>query len=776
MNHYYKSKLFWIAPPIEKLLKTGGLFLLFFLLPLPISVGCGPIEAGFQGYSFVNPAIVDQAAPTAPYFLRFEEVYDYYNEARKVQLNDNLREWKDIFCDQVKIADLHQVIYKSSVDDLELLHTSVRSKNIPLDYRLEKNSFARYLKKHKCLETVDYLIFAKRCEPHVVASADAWEAPPRDTLNMQRLIQAGLREFMATQSNYLRLRYAYQLIRLAHYAKDYQQTLDLYDFLLPKLDRMESLIYYWILGHRAGALKAFGRRAEAAYLYLQVFEYCPSKREQAFRSFSIDNDAEWQEVFLKCKNDRERAMLYALRARVKDSKAAKEMAKIYNLDPANDQLELLLVREIKKLEKDFLGLPFNDQRQRNKELFGLPRKEAGSELIDLQALARKAAKEKKVSRPELWQIADGYLEYLAGNLYDAGKTFAEVGERVTQPALKEQLELFELILHVHSYEEMDIDNENEVYTIIKENPLYKKYKDLPDFINDRVGHIYATTGHPGLAYRAHYDLFGLYLNPQLDIIDDLIEACGQAEKSDLETAMCIDEKGEAIYNQLLDMKGTLLFSQGKPEAAVETLRRIPREDWDRYQLNPFHERFIDCTECPVRDTIAYNKVEMIQRIFELEYKAKADFDYGGYYYYQLGNAYYNLSYFGHSWHALDFFRSGSNWHYDRDQIYDKFDAPFGNRENTSLSLALMYYEKARQLAHNNELAAKASFMAAKCQLNNYYMSKDCDYYGGSNRIPDLPPEYHTYYDLLRTQYRDTEFYQDIIEECKFFRAYARRGE
>ena len=763
---------FW-NKSIKSWLLHGLLTMLCFLAPVPISIGCGPMDPGFQGYSFINNSIVDEDSPYAPYLLRFEEVYAFYEESVKVQVNDNIKEWKDIFCDLVKMNDLYQVIYKSSVDDLELLRTSVRSKNIPLDYRVAKNTFAQYLKKHKCLETIDYLLFAKDCEPHVTLG-DAWETPPRDTARMNRLIQSGYQAFHATESNYIRLRYAYQLIRLAHYAKDYSYTLELYEQLMPKVDPMGSLIYYWILAHRAGALRSLGRRAEAAYLFMQVFQNCPSKREQAFRSFYIKSDKEWEDVFLMCQNDEERASLYALRARTADSKVAKEMAKIYKLDPTNNQLELLLVREMKRLEKDFLGLEFNDQRQWNKENFGIPRKMAGSDLIDLQTLARVAAKEKKVRNPVLWQIADGYLEYLAGNLYDAGKTFALAREQVDDSALEEQLAVFELILRVHSFEEMDRDNEDEIYAIIKKNKLYKKYKDLPDFINDRIGHLYAHTGHPGLAYRAHYDLYGLYLNPQLDIIEDLINSCGEEDKSDLEAAMCIDEKGEAIYTKLLDMKGSLLLSQGQPEAALEALRRIPREQWDDYQINPFYERFFDCIECPIYDSTAYNKVEFIQRIFELEYKAKADFERGAYYFYQLGNAYYNISYFGHSWHTMDFFRSGSNWHYDRDQIYPKYDAPFGNRENTSMSMALMYYEKSRQLATNVELAAKAAFMAAKCELNNYYMSKDCDYHPYSGRIPDLPLSYRNYYELLRTQYNATEFYQDIVEECKFFRAYATR--
>ena len=178
-----------------------------------------------------------------------------------------MEEWQDIFCDLVEIKDLKTVIYKSSLSELKVLRTSVQNKKYPLSPRLQKNSFARHLKDYKCQETIDYLVFAKLCEPYVIRSND-WEAPQRDTFAMQNLIDEGLDDFLKTKSNYIKLRYAYQLVRLAHYKKNYQQVLELYDYLIPKTDQIESILNYWILGHKAGALKSLGNRVEAAYFFL----------------------------------------------------------------------------------------------------------------------------------------------------------------------------------------------------------------------------------------------------------------------------------------------------------------------------------------------------------------------------------------------------------------------------------------------------------------------------------------------------------------------------
>jgi hypothetical protein len=278
---------------------------------------------------------------------------------------------------------------------MKVLRTSIQNEKYPLSPQLQDNSFARHLKQHKCIETIDYLIFAKHCEPYVIHS-DPWESSQRDTFAMQSLIDEGLDVFLKIKSNYIRLRYAYQLVRMAHYKKNYRQVLELYDYLMPKTDPVESILKYWILGHKAGALKSLGNRVEAAYLFSQIFDHCPSKRESAFRSFYIHSDEEWDQCLEMCQSDREKAALYALRANAKNSIAAEAMEKIYELDPTNEHLEILLVKEIRELERDLLGLKFNDKAKQNLQFHNLPRKSAGQYLVSLQAFVLKCIDEKKV--------------------------------------------------------------------------------------------------------------------------------------------------------------------------------------------------------------------------------------------------------------------------------------------------------------------------------------------------------------------------------------------
>ncbi len=716
-------------------------------------------------------------ASTAPYFAGFEAIFKQLRPKEDLQQKDNLTEWQERFCGIPKLIDLQQVIYRASLSEMRLLKTAVQSETIPLDYRMKSNSFARHLEMNKCLEAVDYLIFAKRCEPHVIAQS-SWETPKRDTITMQFLIKDGLKEFKKAKSHYFKLRYAYQLVRLAHYKKNYAQTLELYDYLMPKIDNNPSIIENWILGHKAGALMAMGRNVEAAYLYAKIFQNTPSKRASAYRSFKIKTDEEWIECMKLCKDDTERATLFALRANDPNSQAAAEMKKIYELDPTNKNLELLLIREMRKLEKDLLGLEFNPNRSQNKRYHKIPRKTAGENVVDLQQLVRIAATEEKTATPDLWKIADGYLELLAGDYYAAKKTLEEIKGSVDDPILEEQLEAMMMVATVAGIDEVDMQMEETVGSYQK-SLLFTKYPDFKKFIKDKLAKLYHEKGYEGKAFLEQYTMQQLKFNPQLELIEELIRVAQKENRTKLEEVMVLKKDGRTtIENDLWDMKGNYFLSQFQLESALEAYRQIPRKDRDDYGLfNPFREEFVDCINCRVIDTAGYNKVTIIERILELEYKAKADMETGAAYYYQMGNALYNMTYFGYAWETTDYFRSGSNWHYLKtgNDVFSKFNAPYGNRELLNCSLPLYYYDKAYRLAQTNELAAKAAFMAAKCQQNLFFTTRGSSYEVNTNTIPYVPDGYRQYFKILKDHYADIEFYEEVVQECLYFEQYAARN-
>ena len=779
MNKKYNLVNFgWSGSFFRSVYRITLLILVIFILhPARVSMGCIPVDQSFYGYSFLNPSLIDLESLTAPYFAGFEKVFKQLQNKEDLQEKDNLAEWQERFCDIPRLVDLRYLIYKSSITQLRLIKTEIRKKEGQLVGQLAQNTFARHLLQNKCEEAVDYLIFAKRCEPHVI-SQSSWDPPRRDTVAMQFLIEDGLKEFKKANSHYFKLRYAYQLVRLAHYKKDYYQTLELHEYLMPKIDNDPSIIEYWIMGHRAGALSGLGKNVEAAYLYSKIFKHAPGKRASAYRSFNIKTDGEWIDCLKLCKDDPERATLYALRANDPNSRAAEEMTKIYQLDPENEQLEQLLVREIQKLEKDFLGLSFNKKKKQNRRLYKIPRNNAGKYLVSLQQLVRQIIEEEKITNLSLWKIADGYLELIGGDYYAAQNTFKGLKGTFNDEILEEQLQALMLLSNLYGMNEVNTELEDLVGDYQK-NPLFRKYPDFGKFMKDKLTQLYEENGYVGKAFLEQYTLQELRYNPQLEIIEELIAICQKEDRSRLEDIMVLKSDGlTTIESDLWDLKGNYFLSRMQLESALDAYRQIPRKDRDIYaQINPFREVFTDCINCRVIDTAAYNKVQILEQILEWDYKSKADLERGGFYNYQIGNALYNITYFGYAWEVADYFRSGASWYGLKtgNNIFSSLRAPFGNIESLNCSLPLYYFDKAFRLAQSDELAARAAFMAAKCEQNIFFTTEGSDYSISASTIPYVPENYRRYFSVISQFYTSTDFYQEVIQECLYYERYMARN-
>ncbi|MFM9948604.1 MAG: hypothetical protein ACKV1O_11755 [Saprospiraceae bacterium] len=725
----------------------------------------------FYGYSFLSAELITIAAEAAPFLMPFSKLERYYQGPEYTQANDNIREWHERYCKQANPNDIHYLVYTAPAYELENLRAAIVEKS-PLSTfapELLNNSFARYLHRHKCTETIDYLLYAKQCEPYAL-KPEGWKEQLRTTNAMNRLIKEGREQFMRTKSDYIRLRYAYQIIRLAHYLKDYEQTLELFDFLMPKIDHDPSIVEFWILGHKAGALLALGKNVEASYLYSRVYDNCPGKRESAYLSFRIKTDEEWEACMLLCQNDRERAALHALRASGEEARLIEEMESIYKLHPESEHLNALLIREVIRLERDLLGLDFNKRKEQNRRYLGIPRKEADKRVIRLQAFVRQALKGGKVQRTDLWKLAEGYLELLAGDFYFAGKTFKAASELVESDTLKKQLEVFQNVLNVISLDSINNDGEKAI-AALKSSDIYRLNKDFPRFLQDRMAHLYRVGNQEGKAFLQYYPFDYLKLNPKDAIVDDLLRTTRKETTNRLERNMIEKEDGTTIENDLIEMKATMLLGEFRLEAALETLKEINREEWDSYgTFYPFVERLNDCVHCRIPDTIGarYNKGKLIEELLELEYRAKSETnaDLAAGRFYRLGLGLYNMTYFGSSWKAADYYRSGASMQRrhlkDGDSVTPHHLYPGGNREVFDCSRAQFYFEKARILAENPELAARATFMAAKCERNEYYVK---------SASSDVPRTYF-YFNVLKENYSDTRYYARAIRECKYFKAYA----
>ncbi len=478
--------------------------LLFFFLFFPIKSAksdCGLGGRSSKTYSLVHTDIMQAQSDYAPYLMGYGVLNDYYAlEKREPQVDDNIREWRGRFCDIPDSASIDALIYDTDIDQLaELREMTDRYSNKDMGYGLEHNAFAKVIKDNGCTDVVDYLIYAKNCEKYCV-KGEAWSDKPKDVAQMFYWINTGRQQFKHTKSYFLKLRYAYQMIRLAHYAKDFKAVLEIYNDVMPKTEKINSIINYWILAHKAGALKSLGKRAEAAYLFAVVFRYCPSKRRQAFESFDIKTEEEWKQCLNYCRDDKERGALYAIRASYDKAKALDDMKELYRLDPTNEHLEMLLIRETLRLEKVLLGysfrknVPSNDVLKKNIEY-----------CLTFQAVIKKIADEKAVKNPALWRTTEGYLGLLVGDWKYAMKTFTEARTLTKGPVLNEQINAFDLAARILGLQGVDYGMDSTM-TAIRTDNMFLSDTDFEGLFYEKVGSIYNKWGNTGIAFMCNYSL------------------------------------------------------------------------------------------------------------------------------------------------------------------------------------------------------------------------------------------------------------------------------
>lgn len=747
---------------------------------------CNPDARPFYGYSFLYPEIINANAAYAPFFLRWDDYYQQVYFNRDIQRDENVREWIERFCGQPEYADVEMVVYESNFDELVRLRNAALDpkKSIALPYTMAGNTFAEMLAINGCTEVIDYLMYAKKCEPYVIAQGDGWTLPERDQKTMHTLINEGMGRFEQTASNFIRLRYAYQIIRLAHYARDWTYVEYLYNFLIPKIDlKKPSIIYYWIVGHLAGAKQKLGQYPEAAYRYSLVFRHCPSKRVQAWRSLAIRNDQDWEQALRLCQNDKERATLYAMRASRSRSLAIDDLPQIYQLDPQSKQLEIILVSNLQELEKIYLRTPVTDKKH-GQAIGDIKRQNADKLLLDLQRFVRTVVREKKVENLPLWRAVEGYLELLAGDRYAAGATWKRLEKdlgkaKKTDKNLNRQLEIWRCLLDVVNLDTIAEGKADSMAYRIRDRKVFREHAHFEPFLQDWLSQHYASQNQPGKAILAAYPPKALRYNPDLDIVDDLLRLAESSNSVLLIQTMMMDTNPDRIRAELLELKGAYLLSIGEPEAALSTLRKIkPTEEVRLPKFSPFREKVGERIHRDVADTMLLTRRQVAEKILEFEFLAKAaeaERDpMAARYYYLLGLGYYNMSYFGYEWEVMDFYRSGYNQlRLAQGPVFPLRDSPKGNRENTDVSRALFYFEKTLRVAPNAEVAARAAYMAARCRQKQWFCTPECTYRPGSQLIPVLPAEYMYYYNLLITRYSNTKFYNAVVKECKWLEAYAR---
>lgn len=211
----------------------------------------------------------------------------------------------------------------------------------------------------------------------------------------------------------------------------------------------------------------------------------------------------------------------------------------------------------------------------------------------------------------------------------------------------------------------------------------------------------------------------------------------------------------------------LFTFQDNLDKAISLMQLAQSKKVKSLSTNPFNSFINDFKDYEFTNpqNYDYTKLSFLLKMKEMESKiAKNEDVYNNSL--LLGNAFYNISYFGNARAFYDgrIINESHSSTWDMDSVNYKIF--------TDCTLYIKYYQKAFDNATNKEQKAKCTYMLTKCERNDYY----------NMHLFNLPDDYENYnkagyfvswegFKKLKADYSDTKYYKEVIEECGYFRRF-----
>ena len=677
-------------------------------------------------------------------------------------------------------------------------------------YRTPMNNFYNPTYKYTAMlnksavgkEVLAYLQYAKEVEPYAQLATDnenRWETKRTKSpseANYMILKNKGINLYKTCKQDELKLRYAYQLVRLAHYMRNKNKDAVAMFNLYVKPLKQEHYIYYAALEQVAGALYNLNNLANANYLYCQVFDHSDSRKEVAYNSIKIQDEVNWEETLALCTNTRTQAALYAIRGYNTFSNEMEEVENILNIYPESPYLRLLAIRYINKVERAVLASFSYSENQ----VFLQPSEELLEEYAHTKEIIGKIIENPQAGEKDFWAVYLAHLSFLCRDYEVAESTLSAL--QTSDPALLKQASRTHFCLYLTQLKGIGKQEETKIAEYLEADNT-----DV-EFIKEVVGHLYKQQNDYGRAFLTHNQIADLQANPDLIIINSIIS---NSEKgNDRET-----------LTQLYELKGTYFLRTGDLKEAMKWYDRVADsyhtfdsiydykndtfvalrpDQFNGYSgISPliFSNGFKRLFSVPAASQFTdqlytrydflnqyHNKATLTQSLLKLEKESQKNTKEGIYATYLLANYYYNISPNSYYRNIPLYSSSNGNMSYytnNNDHADIKFpdyskDYNYKNFEYYPLvisymSKALELYERVVENSSDRELRAQALFMASSCVMDLYAPNWYYNIKEGNDR--SYGEQVNIYFHKLAANFNDTQFYQEAVRECKYFEYYVK---
>lgn len=755
---------------------------------------CGGGDDWGMGYSsnFTPETFVEKSY--RPLFLSGEVFYGIgFDTEHNSRFNDDIKsDWNTYLKTKIDTATVSHfligdntsrysydkdkaTVYKDEIEKLHVFYKTKKQNQASLNWGKKIN-----LKDDKVKAFIEFLYLAQKIET-VSVGEDYWSYEPRvaNTFDDFKMIQSIENVYNTISDPFLKNRYWFLTMKAYFYSSNKQKAIAFFnktEAAVPK-----NVLYYRALSYVAGINHQQGKYSTSNYLYAQVFDKCPEMRVVTAYSFRPENEADWNKSLAMAKNNRDKAALWAIHGYYKDE--AQAIDKIYQLDPKNEHLNYLLTRLVNQQEQGInnsFEISTNDDQPSKKQTVA-ENKEANKSKINAKAfdLVLKIAAAENTEKPYLWNTALGYLQTLKGEFAKADENFTKAEKTMPKTELaNNQLRLLRFVNNMSKIDKLSSKNEK---TILKDlNWLYQELpkQNVGDFRYENASswsRMYLMTLYKEqknyvmaelFANTSSYSYWGAG-NSFYDVEKNLLGMKAFLAKPNKTE---IEKIGFSIYNLNLNninnFQAIQATYQNKIPEAIAFMQQTDTLQNAVFYGNPFNGNIKDCHDCDhaMPQKKKYSQIEFLTTINAMQDKlAKNEDVYTNSL--LLGNAFYNITHFGNgrSFYEIGIVGYGSSPYSFRDAM---------KKMITNCSLPKMYYQKALEAATTKEQKAKCVYMLAKCERNEYYNKK----YNSVTNWWTADQDQINFlawnnFKILKKDYSDTKYYQDVIAECGYFNTY-----
>lgn len=691
--------------------------------------------------------------------------------------------------DELSREQLNWVVYEMSLQDIREVGRMLEgARNIRVSDEARKNPLVQRWFKGEQKAAFQYLLYAKRCEPQCIREVRYWwdESEVEDVELKLKLIKEG-RVLMETETDPLfRQRYGFQLVRMAHYAGDYPQAIELFERYVRPVQQ-KTYIYYRTLEQFAGVLHGMDDPNAARY-FVQVYNELPDRREVCLRSFFFTDDEDWQTSFDRCENDEERALMYMLRALRYEGFEIEEMENIFALNPKSELLTLLMARQVNMFERG--AFPSQAAVQQYPDEIELEISER------LFALCEQLIMEGREEDRELFIIGKACLLLYSREFVGCRETLTQIPETSVHHA---QARLLNYVSRVSEISTLDQETEDALYTEYLADEELQHCEDLLPFLRNKFSSVYMKQDDWAKAFLCHNEPRQLRRHLDLQIIDDLIRFQQQKDQGEFEQLL---SKGLSL-NELYELKGSWYMQRNRLKEAIEQFDQLNRnfaisslynganiyrnsEWYTEYVFAGNVKHHFDTNIQSQSDDLfkslglrgkVTDKKALCQTMLDLEQRARENPNEAALIYYVLGCAWNNMSPYG--WYRnIMYHRETNDYVSDYECNGQEWAFPLSMKHLDRLhyynpGIALRYFDQSKQASSDREWKARCTFYMAEVML--YANPSMQSYSWGCVAESEYQHEHARYqyklYDELINEYGDTRFYDEVLHECGFLLAY-----